>query len=259
MFRRLAAISPIPSIRGLFLASIIFLALPFAACASSDDPWNRALLKRDITAIERLVEQGVDVNRAAEDGHTALMLAANMRHEPLLRKLLGRGARVNAVNSRGGTALMYAATAGERELVDFLIERGADVNARAANGWTALTLASARGFEMVVSALLSHGADPTIADIYGWTPLMRAVEQDRPAVVRVLLAAKRVEANARNDDGHTALHRAAVQGLSEIAALLVEHGADTHVRDRAGRTPAMLAMAREHKAIAEIINRATAN
>jgi ankyrin repeat protein len=240
----------------LLPASVVLFAVSFAIHASSDDPWTQALLKRDLATIERLVEQGSDVGRASEDGHTALMLAANKHHPPLVRTLLERGARVNAANSRGGTALMYAATTGDLETVGTLLEHGADVNARAANGWTALTLASARGFEGVVSALLAHDADPDIADVYGWTPLMRAVEQDRAAVVRVLLAAGRVDANARNDDGHTALHRAAVLGFSEIADLFVTHGADVHVRDTAGRTPAMLAKAQGHTATAEIISRA---
>jgi ankyrin repeat protein len=154
---------------------------------------------------------------------------------------------------------MYAATAGDRVSVDLLMAHGAGVNARAANGWTALTLASARGFDTVVSRLLANDADPNIADIYGWTPLMRAVEQNRPTVVRVLLDTERVDVNAHNDEGDTALHRAAVQGLSDIVGMFIERGADLHVRNRAGRTPGMLAMAQGHKATAEIIGRAVAN
>lgn len=240
---------------------LFFISLGFAVATwgASDDPWVRALVKHDLPVIERLVAQGADVNRATEDGYSALMLAASERQGPFVRMLLDRGARINAVNSRGGTALMYAATVGDLETVELLYSRGAKVNARAANGWTALTLASARGFETVVASLLSHDADPGIADIYGWTPLMRAVEQNRPAVVRVLLASKRVNANARDENGHTALHHAAVQGLAEIARMLVEHGADVWVRDRAGRTPTMLALAQGHKAVAEMINRAIAN
>jgi len=246
-------------IRSLLLAPVVLLAISSAVHALSDDPWVRALVKRDYATIEQLVAQGADVNRAAEDGYTALMLASSSRHPPLVRALLDHGARVNAVNSRGGTALMYAATAGDLETAELLIEKGAAVNARAANGWTALTLASARGFETVVRRLLANNADPNIADIYGWTPLMRAVEQERPAVVRVLLGTPRVDINARNDEGDTALHRVAVHGLSDVVDLFIERGADVHVRNRDGRTPAMLATAQGHKAIAERINRVNVN
>lgn len=256
MFARSDVIAPTSLNRRLLLALVILLAPSFATHAASDDPWTRALVKRDLATIERLVEQGADVSRAAEDGYTALMLAANEHQPSLVRTLLERGARIDAVNRRGGTALMYAAAVGDRETVELLFARGASVNVRAANGWTALTLASARGFDTVVTTLLLRDADPNIADIYGWTPLMRAVEQNRPAATRALLASGRVDANARDENGHTALHHAAVQGLTEIARMLVEHGADVQIRDRGGRTPGMLAVAQGHEAIAEIIQRA---
>ena len=252
----------IASIKNLFRRELLFfvcLAFTGATWAASDDPWLRALVKHDLPEIERLVAKGADVNRATEDGYCALMLAASEGHAVLVRTLLDRGAPINAANDRGGTALMYSSTAGDLPTVELLLARGASVNARAANGWTALSLAAARGFEGVVATLLAHDADPNIADIYGWTPLMRAVEQNRPPVVRVLLAAKRVNTNARDENGHSALHHAAVQGFTEIARLLLEHGADVQVRDRAGRTPAMLATAQGHRAIVELINRATIN
>jgi uncharacterized protein len=222
--------------------------------AESPSAWERAIAHRDIAAVERLVAAGVDVNRATANGQTALMLAAAERDHPLMELLLKRGARVKASNNRGGTALMYSTTAGDVDAVQLLLAHGADVNARASNGWTALTLAAARGFDEVAAKLLARGADPNVPDIYGWTPLMRAVQQQRPAVVRVLLDSKRLALDAQNENGRTALHIAAAAGFEEIASMLVERGADTRIRDRAGKTPAALALAEGHAGIAKRID-----
>ena len=213
-----------------------------------------AITKRDLPAIERLLSQNSEnVNLAAPDGRTALMLAAAAARADLARGLLVAGADVNAVNAKGGTALMYAATQGDPETVNVLLTHGATVNVRAENGWTAVTLASATGHAAVVRQLLEAGADANIADIYGWTPLMRAVDSDRNEVVRVLLKDKSVRVNARDDQGETALHHAAAGGSLEIARLLLANGADPRAKDAAGRTPAAVAAEQGHARLADFL------
>ena len=227
-----------------------------AAWAESGDAWVLAITKRDLPAIERLLSQNSEnVNLAAPDGKTALMLAAGTARADLVRALLDAGADVNAVNARGGTALMYAATAGDPETINVLLSHGAAVNAKAENGWTAVTLAAATGQADIVRQLLLAGADANLADIYGWTPLMRAVDSDRTGVVRVLLQNRSVRVNARDDQGETALHHAAARGSLEIARLLIAHGADPRAKDAAGRTPAIVAAGEGHAGLAEFLGR----
>lgn len=66
---------------------------------------------------------------------------------------------------------------------------------------------------------------------------MHAVEQNRAAIVEVFLAQGEVEINVRNNDGVTALHRAAALGYLDIARSLIRAGARTDLQDRTGRTP----------------------
>lgn len=232
-------------------SSLFFLGV---AWAESGDAWIRAITKRDLPAIEQLLSQNArNVNLAAPDGKTALMLGAGAARADLVRALLAAGADVNATNVRGGTALMYAATQGETEIVAALLSRGAAVNARAENDWTAVTLAAATGQAAVVRQLLDAGADANIADIYGWTPLMRAVDSDRSEVVRVLLQNKSVRVNARDDQGETALHHAAARGSLEIARLLLARGADPRAKDAAGRIPATVAAAQGQAKLANYL------
>jgi len=244
---------------GFALLASVALAPIASKHALADDSWSRALTRRDLPAITQLANAGADVNRPNGDGMTALMVACAQGDSSLMRLLLDRGAKIDATNDRGGTALMYSATAGDLEAVGYLLGRGARVNSRATNGWSALTLAAARGFEKVAEMLLAHGADPNVADIYGWTPLMRAVEHDRRDVVRVLLASPRLKIDSQNENGHSALHVAALEGADTIARLLMASGANPALKDRADRTPAELGMAAGHPETARIVGGSAKN
>ena len=54
--------------------------------------------------------------------------------------------------------------------------------------------------------------------------------------VRILLDSG-ADVNSLDDNGITALHRAAVEGKTETAALLLDRGADVNPRDNSGYTP----------------------
>jgi ankyrin repeat protein len=248
-------VSPGARFRRTALIGLSLCCAAGIACAQPGSDWVSAIVKRDLDRIEQLLPDTDDVDEPTEDGRTALMLAAGEARHELVRALVVRGASINARNVRGGSALMYAATSGDEASVALLLARGAEVNARARNGWTALTLASARGFDNIVTTLLAHGAEPNAADIYGWTPIMRAVQAGRLKVVRVLAANQRVEVNVADENGQTALHHAAAQNELEIARVLLAHGARRDSRDRAGRTPRMIAETAGHKELAVLLGR----
>ena len=52
--------------------------------------------------------------------------------------------------------------------------------------------------------------------------------------------------NAKNKDGWTPLHHAAINGRKEIAELLIANGADVNAGDKRGRTPLDWAVGRSH-------------
>jgi ankyrin repeat protein len=236
------------------LSAFCLFAGVSAVWASLDEDWVRAVGKRDVAAIERLVKHGVDVNLSTADGKTALMLAAQQGRVDLIRALLDAGATINLTNTRGGTALMYAAVVGDPATVKLLLLRGATINTQSSNGWTALMIAAVKGYDELVRLLLARGADPNLRDIYGWTPLMRAAYENRLTVVRALLASNATKVNVSNDNGATALHQAARRGHLQIVQLLIDHGADLEAKDLRERTPAMLARAQGHANVANMIN-----
>ena len=236
-----------------FMCASYLLVATSVALAALDEDWVKAVGKRDVVTIERLIGHGVDVNLSTTDGKTALMLAAQQGRTDLIRMLLDAGATINSTNTRGGTALMYAAVVGDPATVELLLARGAAMNVQSSNGWTALMIAAVKGYDELVRLLLRRGADANLRDIYGWTPLMRAAYENRLIVVRSLLASQSAKVNASNDSGATALHQAARRGHLQVVQLLIDSGADSGAKDIRGRTPEMLARAHDHTKVADLI------
>jgi len=78
-------------------------------------------------------------------------------------------------------------------------------------------------------AMLSDGADPNAVDSSsGETPLHVAARRYRPGPIRILLA-HGADVDARTAGGKTAYVHALRRGFTEVAELLRENGADTHL------------------------------
>lgn len=117
---------------------------------------NTAVRHGELGAIERLLDQGADVNR--EGGMRAmppLMAAAESGQMESLRLLLKRGADVSGHNA-SANALMFAAHRGDTAMVRLLLARGADVDFTASSGATAESVALEAGSLGVVDLIRGH-------------------------------------------------------------------------------------------------------
>ena len=151
------------------------------------------------------------------------------------------GADVNIKNDKGQWFLFVAVENDNVRMVNLLLEKGVDVNVTNDYNNTALFIAAINGREDVVKLLLEKGADINKATIDGETILMGAINYDEEEVIKILLAydegGVRVDLNARNNNGETALIRAVENGNTDIFTTLVEAGADMKIRDNYGNTP----------------------
>lgn len=95
---------------------------------------------------------------------------------------------------------------------------------------------------------------------YQWSPLHWAVRYNEMDEVRQLATARNLE--TRDALGRTPLHIAAMFGLEEMVAILLERGAEVNARDQWGVTPLFrLELLRryrgwEHSAIADMLREA---
>ncbi|KAH7317582.1 ankyrin repeat protein, partial [Rhexocercosporidium sp. MPI-PUGE-AT-0058] len=119
-----------------------------------------AAVKGNVQMVVLMLEAGADVNAVAEDGGTALQLAASYKHEGVVDLLLdicsGAGVDVNAVNDISDTALSCAVLRGYENFVKLLLDRGADWKV----GRNPLTIAVSRQHLNIARELLNRGARP---------------------------------------------------------------------------------------------------
>ena len=106
----------------------------------------------------------------------------------------------------------------------------------------------------VVEALLAAGADATEVASDGSTALFPASSRDDPGVAAALVAHK-VDLNARNNAGQTAVHAAVTFFSGPTASIewLLQHGAVVDTWDKAQRTPLMLAASAGVTELAEVL------
>ena len=202
----------------------------------------------DPESVNLLLGAGADADAANAYGVTPLSLACINRSAPLVARLLAAGADPNAATSMGETALMTCARTGNADAVAALLAHGSsNVNAReASRGQTALMWAVAQGHPNVVRLLIEHGADVHAhtetrsllvsvggrgderareLPLGGFTPLLFAARHGRVESARLLLDAG-ANVNQTGPDGASALVTASFSGHGELAAFLLERGAE---------------------------------
>ncbi len=160
---------------------------------------------------------------------TALMIAALLDDDDLLRTLLANGADPNRRDPNGRTALMIAASRGHLRIVRSLIhDRRTKANLTNTSEWDALCEAAAEGHRKVVSLLLSFGGvllPLQVSQILGVHPLLLAARHGHHAVCE-LFVSKGVDIDMADHSGWTALWYAAHDDHLACCERLLDAGAN---------------------------------
>jgi len=106
-----------------------------------------------------------------------------------VRRLLEKGVDVDSARDDGMTGLMWAAYKGDIDLLTLLLEKGASVDAKSDRGTTALMMAAQEGNAEAVRVLLAYGSDPRAKDRGGFPALVYARNFDHQEVLRLLTTA----------------------------------------------------------------------
>ncbi|GAB3499680.1 ankyrin repeat domain-containing protein [Spirosoma knui] len=176
--------------------------------------------------IQYFLSKGVDVNQANEEGNTVFMnAAASNRDMAVLELLLPKVKDINQANQKGVTALAMAVKGNSPEAVSFLINKGADVKAIDKNGDNLAAYliqsnpaaGSARGeggpstdeFTTKLQLLQDKGLDVKAPQKNGNTLYHLAVAKNDLSLLKKLEPLQ-LDVNARNKEGITALHKAAM-------------------------------------------------
>ncbi len=151
-----------------------------------------AAFQRQRGAMRALAKAGADVNALENQAYDVVTIAAVADDVETLEVALAIGNRANNVTSPyDGTALIAAAHLGHDEVVRVLIEAGAPLNHVNNLGWTALIEAVILGdggprHQKIVAHLVNAGADQAIADRSGVTPRQHAQRRGYAEIVTLL-------------------------------------------------------------------------
>lgn len=202
--------------------------------------------------LKAFLERGADVNAEDDDSERPLYEAANWGENDAIELIMPHVSNVDDENKCGRTALHAAAFAGQDKTVGILLKHGADPNYKDKHNRTPLLFACLTGMyhvvdqsnhqataELLVGEQIRRGA--TFAQINsptkrGRTPLREAAARGYIKVVTDIIEKMGPDEmewiNHRDERrGRTPLHSAAAHGQAEAVALLLQHGADPHLRD----------------------------
>jgi len=224
------------------LATVFLRAGASATVADNqgNTPLHNLVLFDSVEMGELLLANGADLGAKNKDGRTVLQEAVRRGLIKVSTWLIKKGADPNTRDNLGRSPLFDAVQSGP-EMVKLLLSAGTGVNLRDSSGSTVTHLAATAANQAVVDLLVGAGADLFAENASGLTPAVLALK-NTPETWKVFFSSKNI--NYQNNQGQTALHLAALGGVSPAAVqFLVGLGADLQIRNKDGKTAAEVAAA----------------
>ena len=206
--------------------------------------------------------RNANYNLRRNDGLAPLHFAAGEGYEGLISFLIEKNANINIQTQSGSTPLHEAVRSGNINAVRLILKGGADINAQDAKGNSPLHIAvPPKNHTEMIRLLLSNGAKANLRDEHGDSPLHVLVILNRsPDTVRALFsggAANNVDASIRNIKGQTPLYIAVQEQRTALIPLLLSAGSDVFAADNSGVTPFNITMHAKGPVLDAIITDAT--
>lgn len=260
------------AVRSADAAALNALLSAQAAVNAVDKAGNSALMHAasagNERAVQRLLQAGADFSLANRQGWSVLDWAVHTDSPAIAQLLRQRGlstrrnvqriagspaipllrAAAPAVDLyRGVSDLQVAASRSTPALLKEVIRSGREADRATMMPEGVLFAAAVTGSPATIEAALAAGAGPATAPARD--PLSWLVMRGEPDAVATLLAQSKGIAEKRSES----LLAAVNARRAPIVRMLLDRGADTEVRDAAGRTPLMLAAAAGQADIAGLL------
>jgi len=209
------------------------LMMSFASCEAKGKPWSRQELRKhfadervvelviaanegDVKSIDRLVQEGADVNYRGQQNLTPLFAALSSANLQGFKRLLEHGADPN-IPTTDGDSVIWWLVAGDKPdvLIDMLklaLQHGGDPNWRYHNDPTKNVISENEGEPLITTAVSSE----------------QAIEK-----IKILLGAG-ADINGKDNEGFNALSRCTTSKY-DVAFFLLQAGADYAAKDNFGK------------------------
>ncbi|KAL1969424.1 hypothetical protein VTN77DRAFT_8862 [Rasamsonia byssochlamydoides] len=207
----------------------------------------------DRSIVERVLNEGMDVNTSDEYLGTALYAAVCRGNADIVRVLLDRGADPDAKGHRG-TLLEVTAYYGYGDVTQLLLDKGAGITSQNLQHETALIIAAKKGHGEVARVLLrQEHVDPNAQDRDGYTPLHWSARNNHSSVARLLLQRQDICVNAKDKVQITPLQYAVNSGHEEVFRLLASHQACEFNLSTGDKSPLCIAASDGYENILQLL------
>ncbi|MBB4802126.1 ankyrin repeat protein [Flavobacterium nitrogenifigens] len=211
--------------------------------------------------IAYFISKGVNINQENKEGNTPFMNAAGGKSFEIVGLMLPKVKNINAVNTKGESALTNAVKSGSPKSVDLLLSKGADAKIKDKQGndlayHLVESYRPARGgfgggnaeenkkqddFGDKIKSLQKSGLNFNAPQKDGGTLYHVAIAKNDVELFKKLSPLK-IDVNAKNKEGLTVLHRAAmVSRNDEILKYLISIGAKKEITSEFNETAYTLA------------------
>lgn len=210
--------------------------------------------EKQFEVVKYFLSKGVDVNAADLEGNTVFMNAASSNNDiEIIDVLAAKLKDINHKNKKGATAIALAVRNNTPEIVQALLSKGADVKAIDKNGdnlafylMQSYSPQKSAAFESKLKILEEKGLALATPQKNGNTLYHLAVAQNDLALMKIA-ARYKMDINAKNADGLTALHRAAMVAQDDrVLKFLIESGAKKEIATDLKETAYDLALENEY-------------
>ena len=256
----------------LLSAHVLLAGMHVMSCSDTapKDIWD-AIVAEDLSRIEALLDQGVDLNEDRESDNRFPLMHATLHRKPkVIEFLIENGADVNGSDVVGSTCILAAAFLGAVDTVQALIEGGADLFRRNIIGedvldvleinWQMTNYYANEVYELGVTRKATEEGRAKVRPNLVQRREQVAKEDVWAALVLGRLDLVKVHVDSVDDiatmvtaEGSPILVAATALGQLEIVRHLVQAGADIESRDAFGSTPLFVAAMFGHEDIAKVL------
>lgn len=197
---------------------------------------NLAYGNKDSETLNYFIEKGTPVDQQNAEGNTALSNAARRNNLAIVTLLADKTSNINTANKKGQTALTNAIYGNTPEVVAFLLQRGANAKHLDKKG-NNIAYYLVKGysdravdnFDKKLALLQKQGMALNQLQANNKTLIHIAVEKNNLNLLKKLTGLK-LDINAKDSDGMTALHRAVMQAKNtKLIKYLLQLGADKKI------------------------------
>jgi ankyrin repeat protein len=221
------------------IIAILLLLVSFSAFGFTYNLFslNHAILNGDVKRVKLLLRLGYSVNGKTGLIGSPLYFAVGNDRKDLIDLLLSQGADINAKDKDDRTVLDHAISLDRRSVAKLLVEKGARLNA------CTLTWAAYKGNKELVELLIEKGLNVNASCRHGDidTPLWSTIHNDFSEVAEILID----HGATINTSSYSPLHAAASSRAHKTIELLVRKGAKMNAKDQEGHTPLYYATKKE--------------